>query len=92
MTIPESLLIEVWKLATTREVWNTVCEKHEKTALTVKVDMRQQMYEMKCEDDLNVHMHLEVLLQMQEQLAGMEAGLTDDDFVTIILGSLPKSY
>jgi len=41
---------------------------------------------------LNVCMHLKALLWMQEQLAGMEASLTDDDFVTIILGSLLKSY
>jgi len=37
-TIPKSLLIEVQKLVTAREVWNAVCEKHEKTALTIKVD------------------------------------------------------
>ena len=29
---------------------------------------------------------------MQEQLAGMGAALTDLDLVTVILGSLPKSY
>ena len=29
---------------------------------------------------------------MQEQLAGMEASLSDDEFITIILGSLLKSY
>ena len=60
--------------------------------LTVKVDMCRQMYKMKCKDDSNVCMHLEALLRMQEQLAGMEAGLTDDDFITVILGSLLKSY
>jgi hypothetical protein len=31
-------------------------------------------------------------MKMREQLAGMNAALTDDDLVTIILGSLPKSY
>ena len=29
---------------------------------------------------------------MQEQLMGMEASLTDDEVITLILGSLPKSY
>jgi hypothetical protein len=50
------------------------------------------MYEMKCEDESNVRTHLEALMRMQEQLAGMDAGLTDDDLVTVILGSLPKGY
>jgi hypothetical protein len=50
------------------------------------------MYEMKCEDESNVRTHLETLMRTQEQLAGMNAALTDDDLVTVILGSLPKSY
>ena len=50
------------------------------------------MYEMKCEDEANVCTHLETLMRTQEQLAGMNAALTDDDLVTVILGSLPKSY
>jgi len=29
---------------------------------------------------------------MQEQLAGMSSGLPDTDLITVILGSLPKSY
>ena len=37
-------------------------------------------------------MHLETLTKMQEQLAGMDAGLPNNDFVMVILGSLPKSY
>ena len=49
------------------------------------------MYEMKCKEESNVHMHLEDLMSQQEQLAGMNAGLTDKDITTIILGLLPKS-
>ena len=77
-TIPEALLIEVRKLSTAKEVWEAVCAKHEHRALTVKIDIRRRMYEMKCEDNSNVRTHLETLMRMQEQLAGMEAGLTDD--------------
>jgi gag-polypeptide of LTR copia-type len=50
------------------------------------------MYEMKCKDDSNVHTHLETLMRMHEQLAGMNTPLTNDDLVTVILSSLPKSY
>jgi replication-associated recombination protein RarA len=54
--------------------------------------MRCRMYELKCEDDANVHTHLESLMKMCEQLAGMNVALTNDVLVTIILGSLTKSY
>ena len=61
-TIPESLLIEVRKLKTAREVWDAICAKQETTALTMKVDMRRHMYELKCQDDANVRTHLETLM------------------------------
>jgi len=91
-TIPDSLLIEIQKLNTAKEIWDTVCAKYENKSLTVKVDLRCRMYEMKCEDETQVRTHLESLSRMQEQLDGMGGRLTDTDLITVILGSLPKSY
>jgi len=50
------------------------------------------MYKMKCEDESQVQTHLELLLRMQEQLTGMGAGLAYANLISIILGSLLKSY
>lgn len=91
-TIPGVLLIEVRKLSTAKQVWDAVCAKHENAALTLTVDMRSRLYQMKCEDDSNVRTHLEAMMLLQEQLIGMEEGLPDKEFITVILGSLPKSY
>ena len=90
--ILDSLLIEVQKLKTAKELWEAMCAKHEKKALNVMVDIRHHIYELKCEDESQVRTHLETLTKMQEQLAGMGAGLPNNDFITVILGSLPKSY
>ena len=38
-TIPEALLIEFRKLPTAKEIWDTICAKHEHTTLTVKIDI-----------------------------------------------------
>ena len=51
----DSILIKVRNLATVKEVWEAVCTKHKTKALTIKVDMRCHMYEMKCEGESNVH-------------------------------------
>ena len=90
--VPDSVLIEIQNLATAKEIWEVVCAKHEMKAFIVKVDMWCWMYEMRCKDELNVHTHFETLMSTQEQLAGMNATLTDNDLVTVILGSLHKSY
>ena len=88
-TIPDSLLIEVQKL---KEVWDALCAKNEKKALTVMVDICCRMYKMKCEDESQVCMHLETLTRIQEQLTGMGVGLPDTDLITVIHGSLPKLH
>jgi gag-polypeptide of LTR copia-type/Zinc knuckle len=90
--ISDSVLIEIRNLTTAKEVWDAVCTRHETKALMIKVDVRRRMYEMKCADESNVRTHLENLMKMHEQLAGMNAALTDDDLVTVVLGLLPKSY
>ena len=54
MTIPETLLIEVWKLLMVKKIWDAICTKHEHTTLTVKVDLRCRIYEMKCDNDANI--------------------------------------
>ena len=43
-TIPETLAIKVQSLETGKEIWDTLCKKHEKRALTVVVDLQHRIY------------------------------------------------
>ena len=89
MTIPDLLLIEVQKLKTAKEIWDTVCAKYEGKSITVKIDLRHRMYEMKCEDETQVWTHLESLSRIQEKLSGMGGRLMDTDLITIISAHSP---
>ena len=53
-TIPDLLLIEIQKLKTVKEIWDTVCVKYEDKLLTIKVDLWCHMYEMECKDETQV--------------------------------------
>jgi len=55
-------------------------------------DIHHHIYELKCEDELQVCTYLETLERMQEQLMGMGVGVPNTDLVMVILGSLPKLY
>ena len=70
----------------------TLCEKHEKRALTVVVDLRRRLYVLKCLNDLNVKAHIQLLNAIHQQLKGMGEEISEKDFTTLILASLPKSY
>ena len=73
-------------------MWDTLCDKHEKRALTVIVDLWRRIYALKCLDEGNVKTHMETLSSMYEQLKGMGEKIEDSDFTTLILASLPKGY
>ena len=73
-------------------MWDALCTKHEKKALTVIVDLWRRMYALKCLDKGNLKTHMETLSSMYEQLKGMGKKIEDGNFMTLILASLPKGY
>ena len=88
----ESISIDLQGLKTGKALWDALCEKHEKKALTVVVDLWHRLYVLKCLDDSNVKTHIQSLNAMYQQLKGMGEVITETDFKTLILDSLPKSY
>jgi len=84
----------VQKLQSAKEVWEALCSKHEKKALTIIVDIIHCIHKLKCNFERTSHKctYLETLMKMQEQVTGMGVGLPDTDLVTVILRSLLKLY
>jgi hypothetical protein len=66
--IPESIAIEIQTSSTGKEIWDTLCRKHEQKALMVTVDLRCRIYALKCMDDSNVKTHIQSLVALYEQL------------------------
>ena len=77
---------------TYKNLWDTLCEKHENRALTVVVDLRCRLYVLKCINDSNIKVHIQSLNTMYQQLKGMGKEIGEGNFMTLILASLLKSY
>ena len=60
-------------------MWDALCNKHEKRALMVIVDLRRRIYVLKCLDEGNVKTHMETLSSMYKQLRGMGEKIEDSD-------------
>ena len=58
----------------------------------VMVDMRRKLQSEKCNEHGDVCAHLIKLQTMWEDLASMGGSISDEDFTSIILGSIPLSY
>jgi len=90
--IPDSLFLKVKGEKTAREMWNKVKAEYEKKSKMVTVDMRRKLQDEKCPEGGDVKAHLMKLQTIREGLITMGADLRDENFVAIVLGSLPTSY
>ena len=91
-TGPEATAVEIQSLMTGKKMWSALCNKHEKKALMVIVDLQHRMYALKRLDEGNVKTHMETLSSIYEQLKGMGEKIEDGDFTMLILAFLPKGY
>ena len=58
----------------------------------VSIDLCQRLQELRCAEKGDIVEHFATLRTMREDLASMGETLTENDFYTIIMGSLPSSY
>ena len=90
--IPDSLFIEVRRKETAMLMWDAVRDQREKKSRMVTVDMHQKLQSEKCNEQGDVRTHLIKLQTMREDLASIGGLISDEDFTSIILGSIPQSY
>ena len=91
-TIPNSLFIEVHKEVTACLMWEAVWLKREKKSRMVTVDLRRKLQVEKFSEHGDMCALLNKLQMLHEDLASMGASITDEDFTSIILRSIPPSY
>src|ERR1700678_1025747 len=91
-TISDSLFLEVRKRESAKEMWDAVRDQREKKSRMVTVDMRRKLQAEKCPESGDIRAHLYKLQAMREDLASMGGSISDEDFTSIILGSIPQSY
>ena len=91
-SIPDSLFMKVRSKGTAREIWIELENHFQKRSRMVSIDLRRRLQEQRCPEKGDVVAHFATLRTMREDLAAMGQPLSDTDFYTIIMGSLPPSY
>src|ERR1700722_2663902 len=90
--LPPTLYLTVRKEATAKLLWDAVVKHHQQKAQLIIVELRRKLQNEKCDEDGDLRAHLGKLLSMRDSLAQMAEVVSDDNFRSIILGSLPASY
>ena len=91
-TIPDSLYLQIRGKPTVKEAWHLLKSDFEKRSQMFMVDLRRRLQDERCEDNGNIRTHFDTMRTMREDLAALGDDFNNEDFSTMLLGSLPWSY
>ena len=91
-TIPDSLFIKTINCATASSLWKTICAEHESKTQPFIIEMTRNLHNQRCSETDDVKQHLSKMLKLREELAATGKVLSESDFTTIIVNSLPPSF
>ncbi len=92
VALPDVVFNEVKTTSCAKELWDTVKEHYKQCTLVNLVGLRGHLQESKCDEDTNVHDHFYLLTGFRQQLIAMGETVRDNEFTSILMLALPKSY
>ncbi len=91
-SVPDHVFNRIKTKTSALEVWNAVKAIYQTRSKMITVDLGKKLQGTKLDDDEDACIHLTILLNLQEQLTSLGKNLDNDEFASILLGSLPPSY
>ena len=82
----------VMKCKTPKDLWDTLCELFERKTVSNKVYTLMQLYGMRMRKGTKIQDHLRQLDEISDQLAALEAEVSELNRVAILLRSVQESY
>lgn len=90
-TLPEPLKLKILLLTKADECWKIVTDTYDDQGNFVQMGIMQQMNNLSCKDE-DPHTTLLELQRLKSDYATAGGTLTDQQYKTMILASLPESY
>ena len=90
--LPPALYLVVRKETSVKDVWAAIKHHHQDKAQLIIIELHTRLQNEKCNEKGDIRTHLAKLRQMLEDLALMGEVISDDNFRSIILASLPNSF
>ena len=91
-SVPDSIFMRIKGGTGAKEVWDALKQLYEGRTKMIVVDLRRKIQSMKCGEDDNVRTHFDSIADLREQLAAMGTTIPDDEYASILLGSIPTSF
>jgi|SRR6266850_7617487 len=90
--VPNSIFTNIKGHNTAKDVWDTLKALYEGCTTMVLVNLSQQLQSQHCRDDKNVCKHFDKLANLHKQLGAMGKSIPNNEYASILMGSLPSIY
>lgn len=92
LAIGDSEMIHISGATTAAEMWKQLTTVKESKGRLGIIATRRMLYRCVAEEGFNLVEHVSKLRKLQEELHLMSSVVSDEDFVTILISSLPESW
>ena len=75
-----------------KDIWDALKALFEGRTQMIVVDLCRQIQLLKCGEDNNVCTHFDDIANLHKQLAAMGKTILDDEYASILLGSIPSNF
>lgn len=89
IAVSKSITLILKNYNTAKAMWETLVAEMMKMVLTT---LQRQLHNIKCSEEDNIHEHLDKAQNLYACLREMGASISEEEFMDIILSSLPPSY
>jgi hypothetical protein len=91
-TIPDEVFHKVKDTGNVKEVWEKLKGEFEGKSRSVLVDLGRKFQTTRCREDDDVRAHFSKLAHLREKLSALGRSASDDEYVAVLIGSLPSCY
>ena len=91
-SVPDSEFNKIKTSMHAKDAWDTLKVLFKGRLQMITVDLCRKIQSLKCGEDENICTHLDNVANLCEQLATMGTTIPDNEYTSILLGSIPSSY
>lgn len=92
LTISDSEMIHITGATSAKEMWDQLRTVKEARGVVGIMSARRQFYRIRAEEGADITSHIAELRKIQEELHLMGSAVTDTEFLTHLITSLPESW
>lgn len=90
--MPDSIFLTVKSLKEPHQLMDALKARFGVSTAITQANSLERLYTLKCADGKKIQAHLDDLIQIKDALAEAGVTITDRDFLSAIISSIPQSY